>query len=75
MRRTIFKRLLISLILVAVLLGYVIAYSNTIFLIEKKEHPTIKPWPTCATVPKYRIRCDPTQDPFATTTTWHKKNG
>lgn len=32
--------------------------------------PLVTPWPTCARFP---IRCDPTQDPFATTTTWKSK--
>lgn len=28
---------------------------------------TVKPWPTCVRIP---VRCDPTSDPFETTTTW-----
>lgn len=44
-----------------------VAFGLPLSTSEVAAPSTAKPWPTCLRVP---VRCDPTTDPFATTTTW-----
>lgn len=74
MRRLALRQLLLVLVLVGFFLGYAYLLTTPQVRLHVVRKPTQTPWPTCGTVPYYRIRCDPLKDPFATTTTWRKLN-